>query len=69
MTTESNPRPIIFLDQPKPDMGPVPAELREWEAAVVRFANLRMKADDGGSCAFTVCDGEPCDSKVDYTFA
>ncbi|MFE4592054.1 hypothetical protein [Streptomyces laurentii] len=66
MTTDQ-PRPIIFLDQPKPAKGPAPAELRRWEEAVRNYANVQMEGDDGGTCAFTVCDGEPCDSKVDYT--
>ncbi|MEU8543490.1 hypothetical protein AB0C52_26475 [Streptomyces sp. NPDC048717] len=60
------PRPIIFLDQPGPSKEKAPAELREWEAAVRRYANVRMDDDEGGTCAFSTCGGEPCDSKVDY---
>ncbi len=73
MASESgNPRPIVFLGTPPGSVStPVPQELREWEAAVIRFAELRddIPEGSGGSCAFSVSGtpSEPDDSKVDYT--
>ncbi|MFC4516667.1 MULTISPECIES: hypothetical protein [Streptomyces] len=49
----------------------MPPELREWEAAVIRYAELRedIQEGSGGSCAFSVSGNPPeaDDSKVDYT--
>ncbi|MFI2073729.1 hypothetical protein [Streptomyces triculaminicus] len=73
MASESEKsRPIVFLGAPQGGVDtPVPPELREWEAAVIRFAELREEIPEGsgGSCAFSTSGTprEADDSKVDYT--
>lgn len=73
MTRETGKsRPIVFLGTPQGDAATtVPPELREWEAAVIRYAELKedIPEGSGGSCAFSVSGNPPeaDDSKVDYT--